>query len=423
MKFKPSRRTFLRGTGVALALPLLEAVASTAEEKAKNDAVPQRRMVSICTYLGLHTPNFYPQEAGRGYRLTPYLEPVAGIRDKFTVISGLSHPAVDGGRSSVASFLTAAPHPGGSSFKNSVSLDQVAAEQMGGQTRFDYLALSTGGGGLSWTRGGVNIPADDRPSRLFAKLFLEGSAEDRARQVRRLREGQSVLDAVRADARRLERELSGTDREKLDEYFASVRELENRLLKAQEWTRRPKPKVKYTPPKDINDKADFAGRLKLMLDLAHLALETDSTRLITLSISGTNLVPPLEGVSADWHNLSHHGQDSEKLAQLKIVEMTKMQLLAEFLNKLNGVKKGGDTLLDRTMVLLGSNLGNANNHDTRNMPILLAGGGFRHGQHLAFDPQDHPPLCNVYVSMLQRLGLEVDSFASSTGTLTGLEFA
>lgn len=230
------------------------------------------------------------------------------------------------------------------------------------------------------------------------------------------------MDLVRTQAKSLQTKLGKRDREKLDEYFSSVRDLEQRLVKAEEWSKKPKPKVDYKQPQDVADKADFVGRLELMFDLAHLALETDSTRLITLSISGTNLVPPIQGISTDWHNLSNHGKDESKLEQLKIVEMEKMRLLNDFLKKLQATKEQGQSLLDQTMVLFGSNLGNASNHDTRNLPIILAGGGFKHGQHLAFDPKKHPPLSNLYVSILQRLGLEVDAFASGKGTLNGLDF-
>jgi hypothetical protein len=414
------RRTFLRGTGVALALPVLDVMSpQRAGAAAHRDS--QRRMVAICTSLGMHTPNLYPQQTGRDYASTPYLDAISDFRDDFTIFSGLSHPDVDGGHSSGASFLTAAAHPGSSSFKNTISLDQFAAERLDSDTRFAYLSLSTRGDGLSWTRGGVRIPADNRASLLFAKLFLQGSKDELDQQVRRLKEGQSIMDLVGDQAKTLERNLGKSDREKLGEYFASVRDLEARLVRAEEWSKKPKPKVDYRPPSDIEDKADFVGRLKLMFDLAHLALETDSTRLITLAISGTNLVPPIDGISADWHNLSHHGKDPEKLAQLKIIEMEKMRLLNEFLTKLKGTQEQDETLLDRTMVLFGSNLGNASNHATRDLPIILAGGGFQHGQHLAFDPKNHPPLCNLYVSMLQRLGLEIDSFASGTTTIAGLQ--
>ncbi len=423
-----TRRTLLRGAGVALALPVLDVAAHAADRQADDakrtetgELAQRRRMVAICTYLGVHTPYLYPTKAGKDYDLTPYLEPMRDLRDEFTVFSGLSHPDVDGGHSSVSSFLTAAPHPGSSSFKNTISLDQFAAERLNADTRFGYLALSTNGGGISWTRSGIRIPADDRPSRVFARLFLAGSPDDVRRQMRRIHEGQSIMDVVRGEARQLRGTLGQRDQAKLDEYFSAVRDLETRLVRAEAWSKRPKPKVDYAPPKDVADKADFVGRLRLMLDMAYLALVTDSTRLITLSISGTNLVPPIQGVSADWHNLSHHGKDPQKLEQLKIVELEKMRLIGDFMSRLKSTKEGDATLLDKTMVLFGSNLGNASSHNTRNMPILLAGGGFKHGRHVAFDTAKHPPLCNLYVSMLQRLGLDVERFASATGPMAGLD--
>jgi hypothetical protein len=412
-----SRRALLRGAGVAISLPLLDAMSRSAFAAPPR---PPRRMVAVCTTLGIHGPHLFPTQAGADYTPPPYLEALGEFKRELTVFSGVSHPDVDGGHSSEASFLTAAPHPGGSSFKNSISLDQLAAEQMGSETRHGYLALSTGGNSLSWSRGGVRIPADDRPSSVFARLFLEGTADEVRGQVQKLKDGQSILDTVRGDARRLERDLGPQDRSKLDEYFSSVRELEGRLTKAEEWTSKPKPKVDAPPPRDIASPADFAGRSKLMYDLVHLALSTDSTRLITLFIRGTNLVPPIPGVSIDWHNLSHHGQDEQKIEQLKIIELAEIKLLAELLGNLKQTREEGDTLLDRTMVLYGSNLGNSSSHDTRNMPILLAGGGLRHAGHLAFDPKRNYPLPNLFVSMLQQLGLEFDSFASSTGTMRGL---
>lgn len=420
-----TRRTFLRGTGVAMALPVLEAMTPAGVHAASADTsrTPPQRMVAICTYLGIHTPDLYPKESGHQYQMTPYLEPLKELREDFTIFSGLAHPDVDGGHSTIASFLTAAPHPGSSSFRNTISLDQFALEQLGSPTRFGSLTLGTSSGGLSWTRGGVKIPAEDRPSRLFAKLFLDGTPEEVADQVRRLKEGQSIMDLVRVQAKQLERRLGRDDREKLGEYFASVRDLEGQLLQAEDWSRKPKPAVNYKQPEDITDKADFAGRLKLMLDLTYLALKTDSTRLITLAISGTNLVPPISGVSTDWHNLSHHGKDPDKLKQLRIVELTKMRLLGEFLLKLKATPEDDESLLDRTMVLFGSNLGNASNHSNRDLPTLLAGGRFRHGQHLSFNSTNHPPLGNVYVSMLQGLGINTDTFASGTGTISGLDGA
>jgi Protein of unknown function (DUF1552) len=415
-----SRREFLRAAGVSLALPWLDAFALPRAQAAA--AGPRRRMVCICTPLGLHAPFFFPAKAGKDYQPTPYLEVLKEYKEDFTVVSGLLHPEVGSSHDSIYSFLTAAPHPeirGG--FRNSISLDQFAAEHLGGETRFPSLALSCEGFSLSWTRSGAIVPSDSSPSSVFARLFLDGRPGEVQAQARRLRDGQSILDAVGDQAKKLQPGLGVDDRDKLDEYFTSVRELEKRLVRAEEWSKKPKPKVGAKPPQDIASSADLVGRARLMFDLIHLALQTDSTRIITLLLLGTSLVPPVQGVSLGHHDLSHHGQDQTKIEQLKRVELEEMKVLGGLLKKLKETKEEGVSLLDRTSVFFSSNLGNASNHSTRNLPVLLAGGGFKHGQHLAFDPKNPPPLCNLYVSMLQRLGVQRDKFGSSTGTLTGLE--
>jgi hypothetical protein len=420
---KIHRRTFLRGAGVAMALPLLDAMRPRARA-AGSAATVKRRMVCINTPLGLHPPYFFPETAGRDYQLSPYLEVVREFREDFTVVSGLSHPDVGPSHDSNQSFLTAAPHPEQrAGFRNSISVDQVAAEHLRGQTRFSSLPLTCEGLTLSWTRSGAPVPADSFPSSVFARLFLEGRPDEVQAQQRRLRDGQSVLDAVRDQGRRLERSLGRGDREKLDEYFTSVRELEQRLAQADVWSKRPKPKVDAKPPQNITNPTDLVGKTRLWFDLIHLALQTDSTRLVTLQLLGTSGVPPIPGVSQGHHDLSHHGQDPVKIAQLKALEVAKMQTLRDFLAQLKTTREEDGTLLDRTAVFFSSNLGNAATHGVKNMPVLLAGGGFRHGQHLAFDPTNPPPLSNLFVSMLQRLGVETDQFGSSTGTLTGLEMA
>lgn len=413
---KLNRRHFLRASGVALALPWLDVHAAPAE--------PRRRMVCVCTPLGLHPPYFFPEKAGKDYALSPYLEVLKDHRDDFTVISGLSHPDVGASHDSIFSFLTAAPHPERrAGFRNSISLDQFAAERVGGATRFPSLALSCEGFSLSWTRSGAIVPSDSFPSSVFARLFLDGRPDEVEAQARRLRDGQSVLDAVRDQARRLRPALGTQDRDKIDEYFTSVRELEQRLARAEEWSKKPKPKVGAKPPQNIANPADLVGKARLMFDLIHLALETDSTRIVTLLLLGTSSVPPVPGVSLGHHDLSHHGKDPGKIAQLKRVETETMKTLADFLKKLKGSKEQGDSLLDRTMVFFSSNLGNASTHSAKELPVILAGGGFKHGRHLAFDPARPPPLSNLYVSMLQRLGAEANKFGSSTGTLTGLDAA
>ena len=259
------------------------------------------------------------------------------------------------------------------------------------------------------------------PASVFAKLFLEGRPDEVQAQERRLRDGQSILDTVREQAKSISPKLGARDREKVDEYFTSVRELERRMVIAEEWSKKPKPKVDAKPPQNNMNSADLIGKTKLLFDLTHLALQTDSTRLVSMLLLGTSLVPPVAGVSLGHHDLSHHGQDASKIEQLKQIELEKMKTVHEFLAKLKQTEEQGETLLDRTMVFFSSNLGNASNHSTKNLPVLFAGGGFKHGQHLAFDPKNPPPLSNLYVSMLQRLGIESDKFASSTGTLTGLE--
>jgi len=408
------RRSFLRGVGVTLALPMLDAMLPAFGAKAQP---PKRRMVSICTTLGIHPEHLFPTDTGRGYKASPYSEVIDEFRDQFTIFSGLSHPEVDGGHSSEASFLTAAAHPGASGFRNTISMDQLAIEKLAPDTRFSSLMLSSSSNySLSWTRNGVNIPAEDRPSRVFAKLFLDGTAAEVDQQVRRLKDGQSIMDIVGEQAKGLQRTVGTQDREKLDQYFTSVRELEQRLVKAEDWARKPKPKVEMKPPTDPQNRADIIATTRPMFDLMHLALQTDSTRMITFRMQGHNSVPPIEGVTQDWHNLSHHGKDPTKIDELAIIEKTELHELRTFLANLKASKEDGANLLDRTMVLYGSNLGNSSSHDTRNMPIVLAGGSFKHGQHLAFDPQSPPPLCNLYVQMLRQLGVDTSTFGSAKAT-------
>src|SRR5438105_1219840 len=246
---KLNRRRFLRAAGVSLALPWLDALARPGSATAA--AAPPRRMVCICTPLGLHAPNFFPERAGRDYALTPYLDAVREFRNDFTIISGLAHPEVGSSHDSIFSFLTAAPHPERrAGFRNSISLDQFAAAHIGGETRFPGLALSCEGFSLSWTRSGAIVPSDSFPSQVFARLFLEGRPDEVRAPVRRLRDGHSILHAVSDQAKSLQPKLGAGDRDKLDEYFQSVRELERGLAKSEEWSRRPRPRIDAQPPQN-----------------------------------------------------------------------------------------------------------------------------------------------------------------------------
>jgi hypothetical protein len=409
-----NRRHFLKAAAGTLALPMLDAWAVPGK--------PKQRMICLCAPLGLHPAYLFPEKAGKDYAMTPYLDVIKDFRQDFTVISGLCHAGNNPGfaHQATASFLTGAPGAGRPGFKNEISLDQLAAEHIGSETRIPSLSLSGEGEGLSWTRTGAPVPSSTSPSKVFAKLFLADTPEEHKAQARRLADGRSILDDVREQAKRLQSGVGAEDRAKLEEYQTSVRELEKRLAQDETWFKKPKPKVDAKPPTDVSLAADLIGRTRLLFDLTHLAIQSDSTRLITIMLGGSTHAPPINGVSLGHHDLSHHGKDQTKLDQLKIVEIEQMKLLRDLLAKLKENKEEGVSLLDRTTLFLGSNLGDGSSHSVKNLPVLVAGGGFKHGQHLAFDPQNPPPLANLFVSMLQRLGLPVDKFSTSTGTLTGL---
>jgi hypothetical protein len=408
-----SRRTLLRGAGVALALPWLESMLPAC--KGDTPAAGPRRLVAVETNMGILPQFFFPDRPGRDFPLTPYLGKLAGVRDQLTVFSGVSHPGVTGGHAAEKCFLTGTPHPERGGFRNWISLDQFAAERVGSQTRFPSLVLAMSNENnttLSFTRSGAPIPAERSPNKLFRRLFLQGPPAEVQATVEALRQQRSTLDFVAEQSRRLNRSLPPADRQRLDQYFSAVRELEQRLHSAEEWEHKPRPKVNAQPPQDIDDPREFVRRTRLMFDVIKLALETDSSRIISLFIDTTVI-----------HNITHHGNRPEVLAELRAAEEGQFAALGDFLKALNETREGGQSLLDRTMVLYGTCMGSANSHANTNLPVLLAGGGFRHGQHLAFDTQNNYPLTNLFVSMLQRLGIEVNEFSTGRGTFRGLEMA
>ncbi len=401
----------MRGAGVAMALPLLDAMRPT---HAADKADVPRRMVCIETNMGILPQFFFPENTGKDYALSPYLERLAKHRDQFTVFSGVSHPGVTGAHAAEKCFLTGTPHPERGGFRNWVSLDQYAAEQIGNRTRYPSLTLGVGNEGqtLSYTRSGAPIPIERSPRKLFERLFVQGKASEVAVRMEELRQGRSTLDFVGDQAKRLNASLSAADKLRLDQYLTSVRDLEQRLATAEEWETKPKPKVTATLPEDIKDGREFAKQTTIMFDVIKLALETDSSRLVSLFIDATTI-----------HNITHHGNRPEVLAELRGKEETQFDALAGFLKVLSEAKEAGDTLLGRTMVMYGTCMGSANSHSNYNLPVLLAGGGFKHGKHLAFDKDNNYPLTNLFVSMLQRLGIETREFSTGKGTMRGLELA
>ena len=409
-----SRRSFLRGAGVALCLPWLESLGGIAH--AAEAGKEPRRLLLVCLPLGIYRDSFIPKQSGAGYEATEYLTPLTDLRDRFTVISGLEHPGVGGGHNSQSRIFTGLP----SAERNRRSLDQHVAAALGQHTRFDSLALSAGANDFGWTDGGSMVPAEKSIGDAFARLFAEEGAANQAKVLGEIGRGKSILDLVLDEARDLESRLSQRDREKLGEYFESVRATEKRLVKSEEWLHQPKPQVNSKPPAPFAPD-EIITNLRGVCDLTHLAFKTDSTRVITFGYFRQDTVA-VPGVNVGYHNLSHHGQDEGNIAQLKRVERAFFDELKTLLTNLKSTKEGDATLLDRTTILITSNLGSGNSHSNIDLPVLLAGGRFQHGQHLAFAPGT-VPLCNVFVSVLNQLGFEDKSFGTSTGALKGLNLS
>lgn len=403
----------LRGAGITLGLPLLDAM--TPAFAAARETRQAKRFVGMSLALGLHNPNLVPEGAGTDYKPSRYLTSLQDIRNDFTIVSGSSHPGVSGGHSAEGSIFSACPNSRGATSRNTISLDQYMAKHLGHETRFPSLVLNTNSqSSPSYTENGSMIPAENNAMRLFTRLFVNDTPAEQERQAELIRRGRSVMDVVGAEAKSLMREVGSGDRDKLDAWFTSVRELEQRLAANEAWTHKPKPKVSLAAPTKIpRDNEVEVDRI--FLDIVHMALATDSTRFVTLHVTGNN-VNGIEGVDESYHTLSHHGMDEEKLTQLSLVEQGVVNTWGSFIRKLKA-----DKLLDETMVVLTSNLGNASSHDNKNMPLLFAGGGFRHGRHLAFDQKNNYPLPNLYLSALHRLGMQDETFATSTGEMSGLD--
>ena len=409
-----NRRTFLRGAGVALCLPWLESLGGLVH--AAEAGKEPRRLLLVCLPLGIYRDSFIPKQLGTGYELPEYLAPLADLRDRFTIISGLEHPGVSGGHAAQTRIFTGVP----SAERNRRSLDQYVAGALGQHTRFDSLALSAGANDFGWTDGGSMVPAEKSLGDAFAKLFAEDGAANKTKVLSEIGRGRSILDHVLEEARDLQTRLSKRDQEKLGEYFESVRASEKRLVKSEEWLHQPKPNVNLNPPAPFAPD-EIITNLRGVCDLTHLAFKTDSTRVITFGYFRQDTVA-VPGVNVGYHNLSHHGQEEGNIAQLKRIERAFFDELKTLLTNLRNTREGDVTLLDRTTIVITSNLGSGNSHSNKDLPVLLAGGRFQHGQHLAVDPGT-VPLSNLYVSVLHQLGFDDQSFGTSTGPLRGLQIA
>jgi hypothetical protein len=419
------RRSFLKAAGVCIALPALESL--TRSSAASEKTAPPKRLVCVGNEFGMYPGAFWPGKAGKDFELTTLLKPLSEHRDQLTLFSHLDH-GQKGGHFAVHTFLTGVKATEAKGMPDGgISLDQRAAEFVGSKTRFPSLTIGSedglhGGCQMSWTRTGTRIPPIPGPRELFRMLFVDDDAGTKEKSSDRIALQGSILDTVLGDAKSMSRRLSKTDSEKLEEYLSSVRDVEAKLQLDRHWQNIPKPKVGLKEPENQGLTRD----LPAIYDLIALALQTDSTRVATLEIGGSFAASDL-GIRTGYHSLSHHGQVQANIDLLVQIELYQMQQFAGFLDKLRTIREPSSdaTLLDSTMVLLGSGMGNANSHVNTDLPVLLAGGGFRHGEFKEY-PQEarrRVPLSNLYVSLLQRFGVETDRFGPASGTLTGLELA
>ncbi|MDP6928924.1 MAG: DUF1552 domain-containing protein [Planctomycetota bacterium] len=406
-----SRRRFLQGTGIALSLPVFDsfAVGSSASKK------PPRRLVCIGNHLGFYPGNFFPKAAGKDYVATSTLKPLETHRDDLTVFSHLDHE-LNGGHKAVQGFLTSIKKEEAAGFpEKNISLDQAAAEHVGSSTRFPSINTGIEGGtDMCWTKAGVHVPPINNPATLFRGLFVNSPQSVREAERTRLKHRASVLDALRDSARALNRTLNAADRDKLDQYLTSVRDVERRLQMSKEWLNRPKPK----PPIDevLDEERQHIDEVALFYDLLALALQTDSTRVATLE---TGLGFRTSELDLDgYHGISHHGKAPGRIDQLKVVESFLTAKLSGFMDRLKEAR-----IFDNTLVVFGSGMSDGSRHSNRNLPVLLAGGGFKHQGHVVCPAEQHKrvPLSNLWLSVLQWFGSEADRFGRSTGTFSPME--
>jgi len=439
-----SRRTMLRGLGASVALPLLEAMLpragyaapSTYQPLSKSGAKPTPRAIFCYVPNGVNIIEWVPAAKGAGYALSPTLAPLQAHRERFSVLSGLGHPNSTGGHSGADTWLTGANLRAipGKEYTNSISVDQVIAEKIGAQTRFPSIEIGdmSGTGSalhshtLAFDRNGTPLPCENSPQRLFERLFVPDDAASREAALKRYAEKRSILDEILSDAKALETKLGKPDRTKLSEYLASVRETELRVQRQVAWIDVPKPKVPTqglqlnSQPGNAHDRPMW---LDVMLEISYLAFLTDATRVITFEWSRE--AGGYGGGGENHHELSHHGGDPGMLRSLATIDRFHLERLARFLTFLQSTEEGGRTMLDHTMVVYGSgmNSGEKGDHSPKNLPLLVAGGqawGLKHGQHLAHDPDKHPPLANVLLTVTQKMGVESEKFQDATGPLTGL---
>ena len=420
---KLTRRTFIRAGAVSLGLPMLDAMLPEKSNAGmKPDGGIPSRMVLIHRPLGTYHPFLVPEKSGPDYAPTRYLKPLQAHRKNLTLISGISHKGYPNSHHTESAMFTGVPPEGlarADDIHNTISMDQLTSEKIGHLTRVPSLTLNTANcASLSWNRKGVPVPWERSKANLFKKLFIDGTPDEIAREIKRLEHGRSILDGMRNQLKSLGASLGSADRERLELLASSIREAEKMLLQDEAWVSKPKPRVEATV-RQFEQSQHWIESQQQWYGLIHLALQTDSTRVVVLGLGeqGQQNIPDL---SIGHHDASHHGKDPAKIEQFARYEEKEYQTFAGFLDKLSATTEAGKPLLDSTQVLMASSLGDASAHSSDNLPVFLAGGGFKHKGHLAFDQKNNYQLSNLYVRMLQKMGIETQKFGASTGILGDL---
>ena len=420
------RRFVIRSVAGSLALPGLSSLraetvdSSPAIQATRGAGVGSRRFVAVGNLLGFQQKQFFPTVTGSEYEETTLLKPLAKNRDKINIYRGLDH-GIRGGHFAVHTFLSGVLHHESKNRSDgNVTIDQFIADEVGKQTRFASLTVGSEGGihggcQMSWTKSGVRVPPITGPAELFDRLFVTESKQRRSQRINENALQASILDSITEEAGSLSKRVNHEDKAKLDEYFSSIRDVEKRLEVRRRWADQPKPEAPFDKPANTNTVDD----LPMLYELIALALQTDSTRIATLEIGGSFL-PQNLGIDKSYHSLSHHGNDEDAIANLITLETYQLEQFGMFLTRLAGIQDSEQKLLDSTAVLFGSGMGNGSSHTNSDLPILLAGGGYGRGEFKTVDPKGpgKTPLCNLYVDIAQKMGVQTDSFGTSTGTFS-----
>ena len=411
------RRRFLRQSGVIIALPLMESLLprAAAKEAARK---PVKRFVALSNNYGVYPQAFFPAQGGREYEMSPTLKPMEPHRADFTVFSNLDH-GLQGGHACVPSLLSGVMPVVAPNFPEmNMSLDQKLAEHVGAATRFPAMTLAVNDANLvSFTRTGVQVPTMDLRA-MYRALFVDDDAKDKAAAHERFARHGSILDVVMDEAKAVEKSLGAADKAKFGEYLEAVRGLEKKITQDEPWIERPKPKAGIAePPHGRGTEKD----LKAMIELIALAIQTDSSRVFTLT---SGFINGDFGLRGGYHGFSHHGERDKEVAALKAIEGYQVAMMAHLMDLLKAQPDplNGGTLFDHATILYGCGMATGQ-HTTRNLPIVLAGGGFKLGEHrvLPVGKTERLPAANLLLSVLQHFGVETDRFGTSTGTLRGLE--